>query len=579
MKIAIALSLVAVATAASATAQVVEREAKISSTSGGLPDVLANDDHFGCSISSFGDLDGDGSVDLAVGAFQDSTAAFWAGAVHVLFTNPDGTVRDARKITGSFGNFFGSGVAAISDLNGDGITDLAVGATNPLAGAVFLFRMSPEGDAVLAGTIAEGQGDFGGDLDAGDRFGDAVAEIGDLDGDGWNDLAVGAPFDDDGGSDRGAAWILFMAADTVVGWHKISDLEPAIAGSLDDGDRFGKSIGAPGDVDGDGILDIVVGAYADDDGGVNRGALYVLFLQPDGSVGAAQKISDTEGGFTAPLDDFESFGYAPTKIGDRDGDGVPDLAVGVWNHRHDTLGNTGAVYFLHLRRDGTVRDYDLVSKVSGGLTGPLDENDGFGSGVAAIGDADGDGDVDVAVGTMKDDDGGTDRGAVYMLYVDPPCRAGSVNSGAGPIASVLTANGLPGEVVAATNAPITVALAAPPAGAASGRYVTWVWASANEGRYPLVWGPNVLGCLVRPSPLQSPQLPQPIRCLRSPGLPNALCSGVTTLPSPPAVPWSVTKASGLSNPITLRLQGLVRDAGAGNATGYSVTNAVTIRVQ
>jgi len=561
-----------------AAAQIVEGEVKISSMLGNGP-ALLDDDHFGYSIDSLGDLDGDGSVDIVVGAFQDSTAAFWAGAVWIVFTNPDMTVKATRHITGSFGNFFGSGVASIQDLNFDGVRDLAVGSTNPLTGALRLFRLAPDGAAALVTTIAEGMGDFGGDLDNGDRFGDTVVEIGDLDGDGWNDLAVGATYDDDGGADRGAVWILFMVSGTVVGWHKISDFEPALAGSLSDGDTFGKCLGAPGDVNGDGVLDLVVGAHADDDGGPNHGALYVLFLDPDGSVNAAQKISDTEGGFDAPLDDHENFGYAPEGIGDVDLDGVPDLAVGVWNHRHNTPGNTGAVYFLHLRRDGTVRDWRLVGKITGGLAGPLDENDGFGSGVAAIGDVDSDGDVDLAVGTMKDDDGGTDRGAVYMLRIASPCRAGTVNSGAGPIAGVFTVNGSPGEVSVPTNTSITVALATPLAGPASARYVAWVWASAAEGSYPVISSGDKLGCLVRPSPLHAPQAPQPIRCLRSPALPPALCAGVTTLPSPLAAPWSVTKAAGLANPITLQIQGLVRDAGAGNATGYSVTNAVTIRVQ
>ncbi|MGD2161166.1 MAG: integrin alpha, partial [Gammaproteobacteria bacterium] len=145
-------------------------------------------------------------------------------------------------------------------------------------------------------------GNFEGTLDDNDRFGSAIANIGDLEVDGVIDLVVGAPMDDDGGIDRGAVWILFMNDDgTVDIEQKISDTEGNFTATLDDNDNFGSAVAGLGDLNGDNILDIAVGAPLDDDGGNDRGAVWILFLNADGTVQFTQKISSTAGGFTETL--------------------------------------------------------------------------------------------------------------------------------------------------------------------------------------------------------------------------------------------------------------------------------------
>jgi len=174
--------------------------------------------------------------------------------------------------------------------------------------------------------ISDTDGGFTGTLDDDDRFGSSVASLGDLDGDTVTDLLVGASFDDDGGTDRGAVWILFLNSNGTVKSHqKISDTDGGFTGTLDDGDNFGTAVASLGDLDGDTVGDILVGAYHDDDGGNNRGAVWILFLNSNGTVKSHQKISDTDGGFTGTLDDVDEFGTSVASLGDLDGDTVTDL--------------------------------------------------------------------------------------------------------------------------------------------------------------------------------------------------------------------------------------------------------------
>jgi len=189
------------------------------------------------------------------------------------------------------------------------------------------------------------------------RFGNA-ANIGDLDEDGVTDLAVGAP-STDGGTEKGGVHILFLNTDgTVKGEQEISDTAGNFTGPIDDGDHFGADIANIGDLDGDGITDLAVGATYDDDGGVaqgaNRGAVYILFMNMDGTVKNEQKISSTEGNFTGILQTFDNFGQAVSDLGDLDGDGVEDIAVGsVFDDGPEIFFQAGAIWILFLNTDGT----------------------------------------------------------------------------------------------------------------------------------------------------------------------------------------------------------------------------------
>lgn len=267
--------------------------------------------------------------------------------------------------------------------------------------------------------IGQYVGGFGGGLDAGDRFGESVAIVGDVDGDGIDELAVGAPGDDDGGSGRGATWILFMNSDgSVRQRQKISATEGGFSGPLGDGVTFGSSLAELGDLDGDGVPDLAVGAYNSDTGGTDRGAVWILFLNTDGTVKGSQQISSGMGGFGGTLSNSDLFGIDVEPIGDIDDDGLTEIAVGAIGD--DTGGaDRGAVWILFLNPDGTVKHHRKIAQGVGGFTGPLANGDNFGISTASIGDLDGDGFTDLAVGARWDDAGGSNRGALWILFLNP----------------------------------------------------------------------------------------------------------------------------------------------------------------
>lgn len=386
---------------------------KIAHESNGGP-TLIDDDRFGGSVTAIGDLNNDGVTDLAVGAWRDSTGGAQRGAVHLLFMNADGTVDSTVKIDSTSPGApvltdqagFGIAVANLGDLDGDGVNDLAVG-TPRNGGAVHVLFLNSDGTIKNTEAITQSGSYF---------FGTSVAPIGDLDGDGVTEIVVGDiadPTDESGGvtgSARGAAYIVFLNADgTAKSSVKIDDSTPG-GPELADFNNFGLAVAGLGDVNGDGVSDIAVGV-GEESIGDQRGRVHIFFLNADGSIQSSNIIDETVANGPS-LQDGEHFGRSIANVGDLDGNGVNDLAVGAAD---DTYGPArGAVHVVLLNADGSVKaTTELAHETNGGPA--LSNGDLFGSSVAAIGDLNGDGYTDLAVGAERDSTGGTRRGAVYVL--------------------------------------------------------------------------------------------------------------------------------------------------------------------
>ncbi|MSR63149.1 MAG: hypothetical protein EXS08_11965 [Planctomycetes bacterium] len=461
-----ALSCAWAALGASATAQTSIRERFFFDDSRDpFERTLGEEDAFGSALAGLGDLNGDGLNEFAVGAPGDHLEE---GAVWIFSVRPSRQIAKFVKLGPSealpfdldLGDRFGSAVVALGDLDGNGVGDLAVGAPSdndgaipPIsgAGAVYVLFLDANGAIDEYRKFSLTSGGFGGKLSFGDAFGAALAAPGDLDGNGLPDLIVGAPGDDDGGTNTGAAWVLFFGANrTVQDEQKISQLSGGMQGALTRGEGFGAALACLGDLDDDGVKDLAVGS-------VTRGPrptekLHVLFLNGAGEA-VAQVGHANAGRAVAALGDvdgdgvedlaagaqvillhadgtlksqsslapapFSGFSAALAAPGDTNSDGRPDLVVGSPGADARAV-NSGALSFYEINANGVAdpihRDIDAAT--SGLPIAPLRFNfDRYGWATAPVGDLDNNGLVEIAVGAPLDNDGAASAGAVWIHFI------------------------------------------------------------------------------------------------------------------------------------------------------------------
>ena len=342
---------------------------KISDTQGNFTATINNNDRIGHGVTNMGDLDGDGINDIIFGAPQDDDGGTDRGAVYIGYLQANGRLKPTNSNS--------TGWQKISQLSGG----------------------------------------FGGGLGNYDGFGIDLEGLGDLDNDGVTDLLVGAHEFNYSASNfgPGSVWILFMNANgTVKSKQQITNNTGGFAGTIVGGSQFGVSISAIGDLDGDGVTEIAVGSPKDNYGSGNYGAFYVLFLNSNGTVKSQKKISSSTPGLTGYISANDHFGRGITALSDFDGDGINEIAVGSPNYNN----SNGAIYIVSLDTAANVKSVTRITENQGGFTGNLDANDQFGLDLATIDDMDGDGLKELTVSAQNDDDGGTDRGAFYILRLN-----------------------------------------------------------------------------------------------------------------------------------------------------------------
>jgi hypothetical protein len=368
--VALASVMMMLAGTAAASPPFVESDAEaIYTVSGASPG-----DYFGWVGANIGDLDGDGVTEIAVSAIYESSGGTEAGRVYVYSgaTGSQLAVHDGTDY-----EFFGYSVAAAGDVNADGVPDYIVGAPGD--------RNAPQPPLGRAVVYSGADHSVIYELEpvARNFFGGAVSGAGDLNADGYDDFVIGAIGDN---AQRGRL-TAYSGADATVLWSASGN---HAAGGNHSGDLFGSAAGAVGDVNGDGVPDVAVGAYGDNGG---RGNAYVL-SGVDGSVIHVLK----------PLGDADVFGvFFASGAGDIDGDGVNDVFVGDYSAGRGPRSGTGAAYVF----SGATGKRLLV--LSAEETG-----DGFGPG-RGIGDVNGDGHGDLIVAAYTSSAGAPTGGKAYVI--------------------------------------------------------------------------------------------------------------------------------------------------------------------
>ena len=255
------------------------------------------------AVSSAGDVNGDGFADIIVGAPNVQRAYLYLGGSNATV---DASV-DA-VLTGAAGDDFGHAVASAGDVNQDGFGDVIVGAPRDRHVYVYFGGAGDGFDTSADGVLLGGVGDC---------FGCAVASAGDVNGDGFADVLVGAHLNDNDGSDTGRVVIYFGGS----GGSLDAAEDRTLPGSPGDG-WFGYSVGPAGDVNGDGLGDIVVGAPGSDSNGTDTGRAYVYWGGPRGGFDI---VSD---GTLVGEMDHDALGASVAGAGDVNGDGFADVIVG-----------------------------------------------------------------------------------------------------------------------------------------------------------------------------------------------------------------------------------------------------------
>ncbi|MBK7674889.1 MAG: FG-GAP repeat protein [Candidatus Accumulibacter sp.] len=387
------------------------------------------DDLNGFSVSAAGDLNGDGLADLMIGASKsDPPAGNNAGRSYVVFGKSDGSAIELSTIadgSGGFvingqwgGEYSGSSVAGIGDVNGDGVADLIVGA--PLFNRSYVVFGRTGSAPINLSAIANGNGGFV--IDGQGQSGRTVGGAGDVNGDGLADVIIGAPFSDSlTGINVGRTYVVFGKTST--GAIHLSETASGSGGFVINGqctkDYSGISVAGAGDVNGDGLADLLVAAPSGDPpAGIDAGRSYVVFGKTGGSPVDLSAVAAGNAGFVINGECAQDFsGSSVAGAGDINGDGLSDMILG--------LVSLVPAYYAE-------RSYVVFGKTAGAAVELADVRNGSGGfvingqcggeytgkSVAGAGDINGDGLADLIVGARDGSPtpGNTNAGRSYVIF-------------------------------------------------------------------------------------------------------------------------------------------------------------------
>ena len=428
----------------------------------------AADDQSGRSVSA-GDINGDGINDLVIGAAgADPNGNYNAGRSYVVFGSDAGLPNpfNLSSLNGSNGfvlngeaasDLSGASVSAAGDINGDGIDDLIIGALranpngNVSAGRSYVVFGSDSGLpnpfnlSSLNGSngfVLNGEASF-------DLSGRPVSAAGDINGDGIDDLiiaAYGAAPNDN--ISAGSSYVVFGSDTGLPNPFDLSSLDGTNGFKLNGeaaNDRSGFSVSAAGDINSDGIDDLIIGALdADPDGTNSAGRSYVVFGS-DADLPNPFNLSILDGSFGFVLNGEaanDRSGYSVSAAGDINGDGIDDLIIGASDADPDSGDQAGRSYVMFGSNTGLPNPFNLssINGSNGFVLNGEARNDRSGISVSNAGDINGDGIDDLIIGASRADPNGNNfAGRSYVVF-------GSDNGLPNPL-NLSSLNGLNGFVL------------------------------------------------------------------------------------------------------------------------------------
>jgi hypothetical protein len=389
-------------------------------------------DRSGVSAAGAGDVNGDGFDDILIGAYRNDEGGSSAGQAYLIFGKASGWIKD-MNLSLSDVSFWGEdpqeqagySVAGCGDVNADGYDDILIGARYDSengfeAGEAYLVLGKPSGwtnDINLSSADASFRGEDGSDV-----AGSTVAGAGDVNGDGFHDILIGASGDEEGGgSNCGQTYLIFGKSS---GWARDTDLSNADASFFgeDTFDYSSYSIDGAGDVNGDGFDDILIGAYADEEAGaINMGQTYLIFGKYSGW-DMDTSLNNSDASFWGEFINDNS-GSSVAFAGDVNLDGYDDILIGAYGN-DEVPGDSGQAYLVLGKSTGWAMNTYLNN--SDASFWAEDAGDHFGFAVEGAGDVNGDGYPDLLMSARYDEEGGNKAGQTYLVFYEsaPPAPRG-----------------------------------------------------------------------------------------------------------------------------------------------------------
>jgi len=371
----------------------------------------AVNDLAGWDVAFVGDVNEDGYEDVLIGAPENSRGGLRAGAAYLIFGSTE-MPTPLTSVTKANVTFLGSKVrdeagmkvAGIGDVNGDGIPDFMIAAPmeNSGTGKIYLFFGKKQGWPLQL-KLDNADAIFSGEQ-MGDNAGLTVAGAGDVNGDGISDFLIGAPRNDSAGSDAGRAYLIFGKNSF---WTKTISLALAdvIIDSEQPLDLFGMSVAGIGDVNGDGLADIAIGAPNHDEKNMKgAGKVYVFFGRTD----LEQRMSAAMASATfigSGSDD--QVGNHISNGGDVNGDGIDDFAITA-----QMRDSSGKIYLVMGRSSGWTTDVVLEDKTASFLGEHANDEAGR---AVVLAELNGDRYVDILIGAPLNGQNGNQAGKVYFI--------------------------------------------------------------------------------------------------------------------------------------------------------------------